>query len=115
MRGTRILVVDDHVDTARGMARLLRLIGNDVQVAHDGPDALEIGRTFRPDFVLLDIGGFPGMDGYEVATRGSEPTSVARGPSSSASPATARTRTGAAPAPRASTITWSNPSTWIRC
>ena len=32
-KGSRILVVDDNVDTAGGLARLLRLLGNDVQVA----------------------------------------------------------------------------------
>ncbi len=65
-RGTRILVIDDNVDTARGMARLLKLLGNDVRFAHDGPSGVEIGRAFLPDFVLLDI-GLPGMDGYQVA------------------------------------------------
>jgi PAS domain S-box-containing protein len=63
---SRILVVDDHPDTARGMARLLKLRGNEVAVAHDGPSAVETARTFRPAFVLLDI-GLPGMDGYAVA------------------------------------------------
>jgi two-component system CheB/CheR fusion protein len=66
-RASRILVVDDSVDTARGMVRLLKLLGNEVITVHDGPAALEAAHTFRPDFVLLDI-GLPGMNGYEVAT-----------------------------------------------
>ena len=65
---SRILVVDDNVDTARGMARLLKLLGHEVAVAHDGPEGIEAARRHRPDFVLLDI-GLPGMDGYEVASR----------------------------------------------
>jgi signal transduction histidine kinase/CheY-like chemotaxis protein len=64
--GTRILVVDDNVDAARGMARLLQLAGHDIRVAHDGRQALEIAGDFRPRFVLLDI-VLPGMDGHEVA------------------------------------------------
>ena len=64
--GSRILVVDDNQDTAKGLARLLKMLGNEVELAHDGPAALEIARIHRPDFVLLDI-GLPGMDGYEVA------------------------------------------------
>jgi CheY-like chemotaxis protein/nitrogen-specific signal transduction histidine kinase len=64
--GARILIVDDNVDTAGGMARLLQLAGHDVRVAHDGHQALEIARGFCPRFVLLDI-VLPGMDGYEVA------------------------------------------------
>ncbi|HWE37330.1 MAG TPA: ATP-binding protein [Isosphaeraceae bacterium] len=65
-RGSRILVVDDNVDTARGMVRLLKLLGNDATAVHDGRAALEAARTFRPEFVLLDI-GLPILDGYEVA------------------------------------------------
>ncbi len=64
----RVLVVDDNHDTARGMARLLKIAGHEVQVAHDGWAAIEVARTFAPDAVLLDI-GLPGLDGYEVATR----------------------------------------------
>jgi CheY-like chemotaxis protein len=63
----RILVVDDHEDTALGIARLLKSLGNVVASVHDGPKALEMAHTFRPDFVLLDI-GLPGMDGYTVAS-----------------------------------------------
>ncbi len=64
----RILVVDDNVDMAKGMARLLQLLGHDVKTAHDGPEAFKVARAQRPEFVLLDI-GLPGMDGYEVAAR----------------------------------------------
>jgi signal transduction histidine kinase/CheY-like chemotaxis protein len=63
----RILVVDDNVDMAKGLARLLTLVGHDVKTAHDGPNAIEVARAHRPEIVLLDI-GLPGMDGYEVAS-----------------------------------------------
>jgi signal transduction histidine kinase len=65
-KGFRILVVDDSVDTARGMERLLELLGNHALAVHDGRSAVEAARTFRPDYVLLDI-SLPGMDGYQVA------------------------------------------------
>jgi CheY-like chemotaxis protein len=65
---SRILVVDDNVDTARGMARLLALLGHEVTTAHDGPEAIEVARAQRPGVVLLDI-GLPGMDGYAVAAK----------------------------------------------
>ena len=64
----RILVVDDNVDMARGLVRLLELLGHDVQTAYDGPTAIATARAHRPDFVLLDL-GLPGMDGYQVARR----------------------------------------------
>ncbi|HEX8200363.1 MAG TPA: PAS domain S-box protein, partial [Isosphaeraceae bacterium] len=65
----RVLVVDDNVDAATSLAKLLaRLMGQEVRVAHDGPDALGLAGEFRPEVVLLDI-GMPGMDGYEVARR----------------------------------------------
>ena len=63
----RVLVVDDNHDAARSLARLLtRIHGQDVRVAHDGPDALRAADEFRPDLVLLNI-GLPGMDGHAVA------------------------------------------------
>lgn len=65
---TRILVVDDNVDSADTLARLLRLAGHRVQVAYDGPAGLAAAQSFEPTVVLLDI-GLPGMDGYEVASR----------------------------------------------
>ncbi|HEX7183239.1 MAG TPA: ATP-binding protein [Thermoanaerobaculia bacterium] len=62
----RILVVDDNEDAADSLGMLLEMLGNDVQVAHDGPSALAAMGARPPEIVLLDI-GMPGMDGYEVA------------------------------------------------
>jgi signal transduction histidine kinase len=64
-QGSRVLVVDDNADTARGVSRLLRLLGHDVQTTYDGPTAIELARSYQPEVVLLDI-GLPGMDGYAV-------------------------------------------------
>ena len=64
----RILVVDDSVDAAESMAMLLRLRGHEVDVAHNGFDALKLAADASPSVVLLDI-GLPGMDGYEVCRR----------------------------------------------
>ncbi|HEV3118603.1 MAG TPA: ATP-binding protein, partial [Gemmataceae bacterium] len=64
----RVLVVDDNVDAADSLTVLLRLQGQEVHAAYDGPTALEVARNCRPDVVLLDV-GMPEMDGYEVARR----------------------------------------------
>jgi CheY-like chemotaxis protein len=60
--------VDDNRDAATSLAKLLKLLGHDVRVAHDGPTAVELARAERTEVVILDI-GLPGMDGYEVARR----------------------------------------------
>ncbi len=67
-RSLSILVVDDNIDGAESMARLLRRAGHGVQVAHDGRQAVEIATAERPTVVLLDI-GLPEMDGYQVCRR----------------------------------------------
>jgi signal transduction histidine kinase/ActR/RegA family two-component response regulator len=64
----RAMVVDDNVDAAETLAALLRLLGAEVRVVHDGAAALEALNAFRPAVVFLDL-GMPGMDGYETARR----------------------------------------------
>jgi PAS domain S-box-containing protein len=63
---SRILIVEDNVDSAESLAMLLRLEGHDVRAVHDGTAALHELETFPATFVLLDI-GLPNMDGYVVA------------------------------------------------
>jgi len=62
----KVLVVDDNVDAAKGVALLLRTVGHDAQLAHDGPEAIQAALEYVPDVVLLDI-GLPIVSGYEVA------------------------------------------------
>jgi CheY-like chemotaxis protein/anti-sigma regulatory factor (Ser/Thr protein kinase) len=62
-----VLVVDDNVDAAESLRDLFTLLGHEVQVAHDGAEALRLAQERPPDLALLDI-GLPGMDGHELAT-----------------------------------------------
>jgi CheY-like chemotaxis protein len=64
----RILIVDDNVDAATVLSELLRALGNEVEVAHNGLRALAAARRFEPELALVDI-GLPVMDGYELARR----------------------------------------------
>jgi CheY-like chemotaxis protein len=64
----RILVVDDNKDAADSLGMLLRIMGNDVQIAYDGLHAVKLTAEFRPHLVLMDI-GLPKLNGYEAARR----------------------------------------------
>ncbi len=64
----RILVVDDNQDAAASLALLLRLSGDEVEVAHDGLEAVGMAARFLPAIVLLDI-GMPNLNGYNAARR----------------------------------------------
>ncbi|NDP61370.1 CHASE3 domain-containing protein [Polaromonas sp.] len=64
----RVLVVDDNIDAAQGLATLLEMTGHDSRLAHDGPAAVQAAMDYQPDVILLDI-GLPGLDGYKVAQR----------------------------------------------
>src|SRR5256712_1991978 len=62
----RILVTDDNHDAAESLAVQLQLAGHDVRTVNDGVEALAVGKAFKPQVVLLDL-GMPKMDGYETA------------------------------------------------
>jgi len=62
----RILLADDNVDFALTLATLLRGLGHEILVTHDGEQALQAADGFRPDFAFLDI-GLPKCNGYELA------------------------------------------------
>ena len=64
----RVLVVDDNVDGAEGLAMLLEMTGHVTRLTYDGQAAVQAAIDYRPDVVLLDI-GLPGLDGYKVAQR----------------------------------------------
>jgi len=62
----KVLVVDDNVDAAKGIARLLQAYGHETRVAHEGAAAMQAALEFVPDVVLLDI-GLPVINGFQVA------------------------------------------------
>lgn len=65
--GRKVLVVDDGIGAAKMLQLLVSKLGpHQVEIAHDGPAALEAARRFAPDLVLMDL-GLPRMSGYEVA------------------------------------------------
>src|ERR1700732_757583 len=65
-RAPRVLVVEDDEDIAQALQRSLRMEGYEVRCATDGRSALEHGRSFAPDLVILDL-GLPEIDGLEVS------------------------------------------------
>jgi len=66
IKPNRVLVVDDHRDVANTVATLLKLMGQTVEQAYDGPTALLLASEFKPDIVLLDL-VMPDMDGIALA------------------------------------------------
>jgi signal transduction histidine kinase len=67
-RCANILVVEDNIDAAKTLTKLLELRGHRTRGVHDGMAAIEAAGSNVPDVMLVDI-GLPGMDGYEVARR----------------------------------------------
>jgi DNA-binding response OmpR family regulator len=63
-----LLIVDDEPDICANMADILRDLGYQVDVAYDGPGALELVQRNRYDLALLDL-RMPGMDGLELYRR----------------------------------------------
>jgi CheY-like chemotaxis protein len=68
VRKHRVLVVDDHRDTAELTCELLRALGHECQAATSGVSGLEAAAGLKPDIALLDI-GLPDLSGYELARR----------------------------------------------
>jgi CheY-like chemotaxis protein len=64
-----VLVVDDHVDTCRVLARIMRCVGAAAKCVHSGAEALVLmASSCPPALVLLDV-TMPEMDGLETLER----------------------------------------------
>ena len=65
----KILLVDDSITTRMTNRTIIsRRTGHDVVCAANGPEALKMIGSERPDLVLMDV-MMPGMDGLEVCRR----------------------------------------------
>jgi len=62
----RVLVIEDHADTADAIASCLRYAGHAVTVAATGEEGLELAHRTLPHVIFCDI-WLPGVDGYYVA------------------------------------------------
>lgn len=67
-RARKVLIVDDHEEVRRSLARLVGAWGHEVAVAENGDTALSLAATFQPDFAILDL-SLPGMNGVVLARR----------------------------------------------
>ncbi len=88
---------------------LLQLAGHETHMAHDGVEAIEAAKRFRPDIVLLDI-GLPRLNGYEVCRRLRE-RAVGKGPDAGGPDRLGQRKTAIDPEKPDLTPTWSSP--WI--
>jgi two-component system alkaline phosphatase synthesis response regulator PhoP len=70
-----ILVVDDEPRIAEICRDYLKRAGFGVLTAGNGPDALMLARTRRPDLIVLDL-GLPGLDGLDVTRKLREHSNV---------------------------------------
>jgi DNA-binding response OmpR family regulator len=68
MSERRVLVVEDEKAIAEAVAARLRAEGFAVEIAGDGPGAVDAAARWQPDLVVLDI-MLPGFDGLEVCRR----------------------------------------------
>ena len=64
--GLKVLVVDDSKASADLLAMVLESLGNEVETAYDGEQAVRAVQSFRPDAVFMDL-GMPKMDGLTAA------------------------------------------------
>lgn len=60
-----IFIVEDHAETARGLAMYLRACGHDVHVAVDVRSARQLATEIEYDILLSDI-GLPDGTGWEL-------------------------------------------------
>lgn len=63
----RVLVVDDHFDTARSFCELLSVMGHRCEFRTDAKQALDAARQLQPHIALIDIGLHPDLDGHQIA------------------------------------------------
>jgi two-component system, chemotaxis family, CheB/CheR fusion protein len=63
----KVLVVEDHAESAESLTLMLQLQGHEVRLVNDGLAAVKETAQFSPDAILMDF-GLPDVNGLE-ATR----------------------------------------------
>lgn len=66
MNNARILIVDDQDDIRLLLQLVLEPLCNDLHVASNGMQALQMAKAIHPDLVVLDVTMPGGIDGFQV-------------------------------------------------
>ena len=66
MRSTKILIVEDHLDSREALTALFEAFGYEVVGATNGREAIIRAQSDRPDLILMDI-MMPEIDGFDAA------------------------------------------------
>ena len=61
----QVMIVDDQITTAKMLSMAVAMLGHESLELYRGEDAVEMLRTVKPDFVLLDY-MMPGMNGLRT-------------------------------------------------
>jgi two-component system CheB/CheR fusion protein len=67
-KGTKIVVVEDSVDSRQMLCEVLEQAGFECHEAGNGVDGVALIEKIRPHAAIVDV-GLPGLDGFEVARR----------------------------------------------
>lgn len=65
---TRILIVEDHLDSLEVLTIQLKAMGYEVIEATTGEEGIEKAQANHPEIILMDL-GLPGINGIEVTQR----------------------------------------------
>lgn len=65
-RSLKVLVVDDHIDSAQTFSELLEWVGYTTHQIHEGGEVIDAAKAFEPNVILLDV-GLPDVDGFKIA------------------------------------------------
>ena len=65
---TRILIVEDHVDSLEVLTIQLKAMGYEVIEAMTGEEGIEKAQVHHPEIILMDL-GLPGINGIEATQR----------------------------------------------
>ncbi len=61
----RVLIVDDMLENRELLSQILRPVGFEIRLAHDGEQAVKEFEQWRPDLILMDL-RMPVMEGQEA-------------------------------------------------
>ena len=63
-----ILVVDDNVNAAKLLGMMLKMMGQEIHLARDGLEGVEVAEALHPGLIFLDL-GMPKLNGYDACRR----------------------------------------------